>query len=162
MEKEINETLFGMKKDLLFMKQALAQAKRAYDHNEVPIGAVIVSKEGEIIARAYNKVEKECSQVAHAELIVLNKAGKKMGDWRLNGCFVYVTLEPCSMCLNALYLSRCAGIVFSASSPKFGYRLDNTQSNQIYKKASMIIVKGIAEAESSSLLRKFFNKKRSL
>jgi len=161
LQKELSETFFGHEKDLFYMEKALLQAKRAYKKNEVPIGAVIVSKEGQIIARAYNQVERKCSQVAHAELLALQKAGKKIGHWRLVECYIYVTLEPCSMCLNSIYLSRCAGVVFAASSPKFGYRLDNVESNQIYKKASLIVVKGIAEQKSAQLLKNFFDKKRS-
>jgi len=142
------------------MRQALAQAHRAFERDEVPIGAVVVNKDGAIIARGYNQVEVQDTQSAHAELLAINKAGKKRGDWRLNDCWLYVTLEPCSMCMNLIYLSRFAGVVFGAASPLFGYRLDNTQSDQVYKKVTICVVEGVGADESAQLLKNFFNKKR--
>jgi len=142
------------------MQQALVQANKALANNEVPIGALVVNKEGIVIARAYNQVEKKDTQSAHAEILAINKAGKKIGDWRLSDCWVYVTLEPCSMCMNLIYLSRMAGVIFGANSPLFGYRLDNRQSNQVYKKATVCVVEGVCADESARLLKRFFNKKR--
>ncbi len=151
---------FGPKKDIIFMRQALTQARKASAKNEVPIGAVIVSPDGRVIARAHNQVESKDTQSAHAELLVINRAGKKIGDWRLNNCWLYVTLEPCSMCMNLIYLSRLAGVVFGANSPLFGYRLDNKQSNQVYKKITVSVVEGVCADESAQLLKRFFNQKR--
>ena len=142
------------------MRQALTQACTAFEKDEVPIGAVIANKEGVVIARAYNQVEAKDTQSAHAELLAINKAGKKIGDWRLNECWLYVTLEPCSMCMNLIYLSRLAGVVFGANSPLFGYRLDNKQSDQVYKKAMVLVVEGVRVDESAQLLKRFFNQKR--
>lgn len=142
------------------MQQALAQARKAYVREEVPIGAVLVDGDGSIIARAYNQVEKQDTQAAHAELLAINKAGKAKSDWRLNDCWLYVTLEPCSMCMNLVYLSRIKGIVFAAASPLFGYRLDNNQSDQVYKKITIEVIEGICADESAYLLKCFFNKRR--
>ena len=88
------ETFFGKEKDAGFMDEALAEAGKAYAIDEVPIGAVVVNAEGEIVARAYNSVERDCTQRAHAESLAIERAGKNLGDWRLNGHWLYVTLEP--------------------------------------------------------------------
>jgi len=152
---------FGDEKDTLFMQAALVQARKAFSRDEVPIGAVIVSPEGNIVARAYNQVEAKKTQSAHAEVLVINKVGKKIQDWRLNGYWLYVTLEPCSLCMNLIYLSRLSGVVFGAPSPLFGYRLDNGQSNQVYKRATVMVIEGVCAQDSAKLLRRFFNQKRS-
>lgn len=152
---------FGHQKDVFFMQQALKQAHKAAAANEVPIGAVIVSPDGKVIARAYNQVEHNQTQSAHAEVLAINKAGKKLGDWRMSECWIYVTLEPCSMCMNLIYLSRFAGVVFGASSPLFGYRLDNTQPDQVYKRATVMVIEGVCAQESAQLLKRFFNQKRT-
>ncbi len=108
------------------MRQALKLAQKAAVIDEVPIGALVVNEQGVILGRGYNMVEKLCTQTAHAELRALTQAGKKVGDWRLNGCWLYVTLQPCAMCLNSIKLSRIQGVVYGAESPLFGYHLDNT------------------------------------
>ena len=103
------------------MNVAISEALKALAKEEVPIGAVIVNKEGVIIARAHNLTEHNHTQAAHAEVLAIQKAGKKLGDWRLEGCWLYVTLEPCAMCYNLAVLSRLDGIVYGAESPLFGY-----------------------------------------
>ncbi len=103
------------------MKAAISEAAKALAKDEVPIGAVIVNKDGDIIARAHNLTEHKHTQAAHAEVLAIEKAGKKIGDWRLEGCWLYVTLEPCAMCYNLAVLSRLDGIVYGADSPLFGY-----------------------------------------
>jgi tRNA(adenine34) deaminase len=143
-----------------YMGQALKQAQKAYDIDEVPIGAVIVSPEGKIIGRAYNLVEKCQQQTAHAEIRAIEKACKKMSNWRLEGCWLYVTLEPCSMCMNLILMSRMQGIVFGAKSPIFGYHLDNSGPLQVYRRDTLHIIGGIGEQEASALLKKFFKQKR--
>ena len=153
-------SIFGTKKDIYFMKQALQQAQKAMDLDEVPIGAVIVNKEGKIISRAYNQVEKKHSQTAHAEMLAIAKAGKKLKDWRLEDCWIYVTLEPCAMCMVLIRLSRMKGVVFGADSPLFGYRLDKMLQLPVYKKDTFIIVKGVLPNEAATLLKQFFKKKR--
>lgn len=135
-----------------FMRQALKLAKKAFDKEEVPVGCVIVHK-GKVIARAYNQVEHKDTQCAHAELLALQRAGKKIGDWRLLECELYVTLEPCSMCMHAIRLHRLAAVVYGAPSPVFGYRLDNA-------KDAVRIVSGVMHDESAQLLKKFFTDKR--
>jgi tRNA(adenine34) deaminase len=144
-----------------FMKKALAQAYCAFERDEVPVGAIIVDAHGRVIARASNNVEKGNSQTEHAELRALAKAGKKIGDWRLEGCWLYVTLEPCGMCMNALILARVAGIVFGASSPLFGYqKIDKGDASWVYKKDALVIIGGTYKEKSIELLQKFFKKKR--
>lgn len=102
-----------------FMKEALRQAKRAYDDGETPIGAVIVHK-GEIIARGRNKREKKKNSLCHAEIIAINKACRRLGGWRLPECELYVTLEPCPMCSGAIIQSRIDRVYFGAYDKKSG------------------------------------------
>lgn len=146
-----------------FMKKALSQAQKAFTRDEVPVGAVVVDAEGKILARAFNQVETKKTQAAHAEFHALIKAGKKQGDWRLNGCWLYVTLEPCAMCMNFVILSRLAGVVYGASSPIFGYHIvDNQIGSWLYKKDAPVIIGGIKSEESIILLKQFFKNKRKL
>lgn len=143
-----------------YMKQALTQARKAYESDEVPIGAVVVRGDGTVIARAYNQVEKKNTQTAHAEMIALVKATKSIGDWRLDGVWVYVTLEPCGMCMAFMQLSRVAGVVYAAGSPLFGYRLDNAKVLPLYKRRALQIIDAVGARESQDLLRRFFKEKR--
>lgn len=157
---EEKATLFGREKDLFFMRKALWQAQRAYKIDEVPIGAVVVDESGLVIGRGYNLVEKRNTQAAHAEVIAISHAGKRKRDWRLNGCWLYVTLEPCAMCMSLAILSRLNGVVFGASSPLFGYQLDKIQTFQLYKIDALSIVSGVCADEAAELLKKFFRHKR--
>ncbi|OGP07827.1 MAG: hypothetical protein A2048_04435 [Deltaproteobacteria bacterium GWA2_45_12] len=100
-----------------FMQQALKEAQKAFDAGEIPIGAVLV-EDGKIIARAYNTRQKTRNPLHHAEMIVLTKAGKKKKDWRLTNTTLYVTLEPCPMCLGALLQARVGTLVFGCADPK--------------------------------------------
>ncbi len=113
-----NQTL-----DQKYMKMALAQAKKAFAADEVPIGAIVVDSEGQVMGRGYNQVEKKHLQTAHAEVIAISRACKKVGDWRLNDCTLYVTLEPCTICMGLVGLSRVKRVVFGAQSTLFGYQL---------------------------------------
>ncbi|CAN5210135.1 tRNA adenosine(34) deaminase TadA [soil metagenome] len=143
------------------MKLALAQAQCAFDADEVPVGAIIINKEGAIIAQAYNSVEQTHSQTAHAEMLAIAQAGSALGDWRLEECWLYVTLEPCAMCMNAIIISRLAGVVYGASSPLFGYlKVDKEGSSWLYKRDALTILSGIGEQESRQLLQQFFKQKR--
>ncbi len=153
-------SIFGKKKDIYFMQEALKQAQKAAEKDEVPIGAVIVNKNGQIIARGYNQVEKKHTQTAHAEMTAITKAGKKMDDWRLENCWIYITLEPCAMCMVLIRLSRMKGVVFGADSPLFGYRLDKMLQLPVYKKDTFIVITGVLSNEAAILLKKFFKKKR--
>lgn len=152
---------FGADKDLLFMQEALKEARTAFEHEEVPIGAVVVNGNGTIIGRGANAVERLHTQSAHAELLAINQAGAQLHNWRLNDCWIYVTLEPCSLCMNLIYLSRLTGVIFGAASPLFGYRLDNLQTDQVYKKAMVLVKEGVCADESAQLLKQFFSQRRN-
>ena len=154
------ETKFGKEKDNVYMEQALNQAQRAYEMDEVPIGAVVVNAEGVIVGYGYNSVEKDCTQRAHAEIWAIECAGKHLGDWRLNGHWLYVTLEPCAMCMGLIKLSRLAGVAYGASSPLFGFRLDKQDDLWVYKRDAISVVEGVRHDESAALLKKFFHNKR--
>ena len=145
--------------DDFFMSKALMQANIALRHNEVPIGAVIVNKQGDIIARAFNKIEEVGSQHAHAEVLAIQRASKKIGGWRLNGCFIYVTLEPCLMCTGLITLSRLDGVVFGASSELFGAGLSNIDTLPSYAK-KLQIKGGVKKQECIALLQAFFKMAR--
>lgn len=145
-----------MTNDEKYMKQALLQAKKAADQGDVPIGCVIV-KDDKIIARAYNKRNKQNLALAHAEIAAIKKASKVVGDWRLEDCVLYVTLEPCQMCAGAIVQARIPRVVIGAMNPKAGCAgsiinlLDMPQFNH-----QVEITKGVLEDEASKLLKNFF------
>ncbi len=143
-----------------YMSEAIKLAKKSFLINEVPIGAIVVDKSGKIIGRGYNKMEKTKCQTGHAEVIAIQKACKKIGDWRLNNCWIYVTLEPCPMCFGLIRLSRIDGIVFGAKSPLFGFGYENNKSLPRLKK-DLVIHDGIKKDESLDLIKKFFKKLRN-
>ena len=103
---------FGLEHDTIFMQQSpCMQAHKAFAQAmRCPVGALVVNRKGTIVARAYNQVETRMTQMAHAELVALLKAGKKLGDWRLDGCWLYVTLEPCGMCMALIFLESLGGL----------------------------------------------------
>lgn len=146
--------------DIFFMSYALQLARRAASRNEVPIGAVIVSPTGKIIAGGYNLVEKYHCQSHHAEVRAIERATKKMNTWRLEGCTLYVTLEPCMMCISLAALSRIERIVYGAQSPLFGYHLDKEGVLTLYTKQIKNITEGVLAEEARGLLKNFFVKKR--
>jgi tRNA(adenine34) deaminase len=142
------------------MKEALRQAKMAFVRDEVPVGAVIVHK-NKIIARAYNQVEMLKDPTAHAEMLVLTEACNFLGNKWLLDCFIYVTIEPCSMCAGALVLSRVKKIIYGACDPKTGACGSVTDIANNRKLNHRIDVKsGVLEKECSLLLKEFFAKKR--
>jgi tRNA(adenine34) deaminase len=102
-----------------FMRLALREAERALAHEDVPIGAVVVHG-GEVLAAAHNERELRAEPTAHAEILALREASRALGSWRLDGCTIYVTLEPCAMCAGALVLARVPRVVFGATDPKAG------------------------------------------
>lgn len=146
--------------DELFMLEAIKEAKKAEELDEVPIGAVIV-KDGEIIARAHNLRETEQMSTAHAELLAIEQACKATGFWRLENTTLYVTLEPCPMCAGAIMLSRVERIVYGASDPKGGCAgtLMNLLQDSRFNHQSEV-VKGVLEEECGKLLSDFFRKIR--
>jgi len=142
------------------MQKALQLAKEAALRGEIPIGAVVVNPEGLIIGDGYNQVEKLGFQGEHAEIRALRSAAQKIENWRLAGCALYVTLEPCTMCMGLAGLSRIERVIYGADSPLFGYRLDNQQGVALYTSHIKGITSGILADESAELLRDFFTKKR--
>lgn len=143
-----------------WMKEAIKQAKKATQKDEVPIGCVIV-KDDQIIARAYNKREmKQCS-TAHAEILAIEKACKKLGSWRLEDCDLYVTLEPCPMCSGAIIQSRIRNVIFGAYDPKGGCMGSNMNINDVRGFNHYPDIEGgILQDECSRLLKEFFKAKR--
>lgn len=143
-----------------WMKEAIKQAKKAAQKDEVPIGCVIV-KDDQIIARAYNKREmKQCS-TAHAEILAIEKACKKLGNWRLEDCDLYVTLEPCPMCSGAIIQSRIRNVIFGAYDPKGGCMGSNMNINDVRGFNHYPDIEGgILQDECSRLLKDFFKAKR--
>lgn len=139
---------------------ALKQAKIAAKQNEIPVGALVVTPYGDIIGKGYNRVEKQGCQVAHAELRAISQATKKIKDWRLTDCTLYVTLEPCMMCISAIALSRISRVVYGASSPLFGYHLDKEGVLALYTRQIKNITSGVEAEASAQLLKDFFKKKR--
>lgn len=144
----------------LMMQKALALAQKALQCDEVPVGALIVDAQGAIIGRGYNQVERRQCQVAHAEVIAIQKAAKHTNDWRLDNCWLFVTLQPCQMCIGLIRLSRLAGIVYGAASPLFGCDLDNEVHSPVYRRDVLKIVPGVCAEQSGQLLKDFFRKKR--
>lgn len=142
------------------MQQALEQARHAFEDDEVPIGAVVVDAQGTIIGVGSNTAEHDCTQTSHAELKALRQAGERTKDWRLEGATLFVTLEPCVMCVGAARLSRIGRIVFGADSPLFGFRLDNDLGLWLYNKDSMVIQGGVEHEACSLILKEFFQQKR--
>lgn len=142
-----------------FMGKALAQAKKALLCGEVPVGAIIVGPDNTIIARGYNCIEKKGCQTGHAEIQAIKKACKKLSTWRLNGCWIYVTLEPCLMCLGLISLSRVEGVVFGASAKLFGSGLSDSKNLPQYA-SDLFIEGGIKAEESIDLLQMFFKNVR--
>lgn len=143
-----------------FMKEAIRQAKKAEALEEVPIGCVIVN-EGKIIARGYNRRNTDKNTLSHAELNAIRKASKKLGDWRLEGCTMYVTLEPCQMCAGALVQSRIDEVVIGSMNPKAGCAGSIMNLLQVDKFNHQVeMEKGILEEECSNLLKDFFRNLR--
>ena len=144
------------------MEEALNMAKRAYKKNEVPIGAVIV-KDGKIISKAYNQREKKQNAIKHAEIIAIDKACKKLKSWRLDGCTLFVTLEPCPMCSGAICNARIDKVVYASSEKTSQDNLCEMilQSNRLNHKVLLEQDKNF-EREASNLLTSFFKEKRQL
>ncbi len=147
-------------RDLAMMRRALEEARKAYARGEVPVGAV-VARGAEILAAAHNERETTKDPSAHAELLALRRAAGKLGSWRLTGCTLYATLEPCPMCAGALHAARISRLVYAAPDPKAGaagtlYNLPaDPRLNHTYPCTA-----GILQAEAAALLHTFFNERR--
>ena len=143
------------------MRAALEQARLALGRGEVPIGAVVLDPDGEMIAAAHNERETGTDPTAHAEVIVLRRAGAALGSWRLDRCTLAVTLEPCTMCAGAVVLARVERLVFGAWDPKagaVGSLWDVVRDRRLNHRPE--VAAGVAEAECSALLAGFFAGKR--
>ena len=139
-----------------YMKEALKEAKKAYDKLEVPVGAIIV-KDGQIIAKAHNVKEEKKDTTKHAEIIAIQKASKKLGNWRLNDCEMYVTLEPCSMCAGALIQARIKKVYIGAMDEKTGACGSVFNLLKDYKfNHNVEIETNILEEDCKRLLQNFF------
>jgi tRNA(adenine34) deaminase len=145
-----------------FMNAAYQEALKAFDEGDVPVGAV-VEKEGRIIGRGYNRIEKCVDATAHAEVLAIGAAATVNGSWRLAGCTLYVTLEPCLMCLGAILQSRIDAICFAARDPRFGavesffYRQEIERAYHFYPRISS----GLMHEQCSALLKSFFDNVRT-
>lgn len=149
-----------MTKQEKFMKEAIRQAKKAYLLEEVPIGCVIVH-EGKIIARGYNRRNTDRNTLSHAELIAIRKAAKKLGDWRLEECTMYVTLEPCQMCAGAMMQARLTEAVIGCMNPKAGCAgsvLNILEMDGFNHKVQ--VTRGVLEEECSQMMSQFFRELR--
>jgi len=145
-----------MTQDEKYMKAALREAKKAYKLDEVPIGCVIVQND-KIIARGYNRRNTDKNTLAHAEMSAIKKASKKTGDWRLEDCTMYVTLEPCQMCAGAIVQSRLGKVVIGSMNPKAGCAgsvINLLQMKQFNHQVEMVT--GVLEEECSTMLSGFF------
>ena len=143
-----------------FMKLALKEAKKAYVIGETPIGCVIV-KDDKVIARGYNRREKDKLSLAHAEVIAIKKASMVIGDWRLEGCKLYVTLEPCIMCAGAIIQSRIEEVYYGAKDYRFGADVSYAHIFDLNFNHKVQIEGGILESECSELISSFFKELRS-
>jgi tRNA(adenine34) deaminase len=145
-----------------FIQAALAEARSAAQAGEVPIGAVLVH-DGEIVARGQNRVLRDNDPTAHAEIVSIREAARVLGNYRLNGCSLFVTLEPCAMCAGAMIHARLDRMVFAAADPKAGACgsvlsvLNHPQLNH-----QMLVEQGIMADEAAELLRSFFRERRSV
>ena len=149
-----------MNQEEKFMKAAIREARKAEKLEEVPIGCVIVY-EGKIIARGYNRRNTDKNTLAHAELVAIKKASKKLGDWRLEGCTLYVTLEPCQMCAGAIVQARMDKVVIGSMNPKAGCAGSVLNLLQISAFNHQVeLEKGVLEEECSTMLSSFFKNLR--
>ena len=145
----------------LWMARALEHAKQATSHNDVPVGAVVV-RDGEVLAAAHNRREVDQDPTAHAEILALQAAARELGSWRLENCWLYVTLEPCTMCAGAIVLGRLPQLVYGASDPKAGAAgslYDLVREPRLNHRVDVIA--GVMEQECGDVLRAFFRAARA-
>ncbi|MCR5113008.1 MAG: tRNA adenosine(34) deaminase TadA [Acholeplasmatales bacterium] len=149
-----------MNKDIKYMKAALKEAQKAYDKGEVPIGCVIVYND-KIIARGHNQRETLESPLAHAEVIAIKKASKKLNSWRLEDCTMYITLEPCVMCSGAIIQSRIPKVIYGALDYRFGTHKSIANIFDIKFNHTVDISGGLMEEECSNIITQFFKELRA-
>jgi tRNA(adenine34) deaminase len=145
----------------VWMDRALQQARLAVDHDDVPVGAVVV-RQGEVLAEAHNRREVDADPTAHAEILVLRAAAAALGSWRLEGCTLYVTLEPCAMCAGALVLARLPALVYAATDPKagaVGSLYDIAREPRLNHQVE--VESGVLADECGDLLQRFFRSRRA-
>ena len=148
--------------DEKFMREALRQARKAYALKEVPIGCVIVY-DGAIIARGYNRRNTDRNTTAHAEITAIRRASKKLGDWRLEGCTIYITLEPCQMCAGAIVQSRISRAVIGSMNPKAGCAGSVLNLLQMEKfNHQVLITRDVLQEACSTMLSGFFRELREI
>lgn len=146
-------------KDFFYMNIAFENAKKAYELEEVPVGAVIVYKD-EIIASEYNKKETENLVTSHAEILAINNASKYLSNWRLNECTMYVTLEPCPMCAGAIIQSRIPKIIYGAKNFNYGSFESVLKLHEFYPDSKNIEIRGgVMEQETTEIMKNFFRRK---
>ena len=148
------------KKHDFFMSFALKEAKKAFQLKEVPVGAIVV-KEEKILSKAFNLRESKQNPLGHAELLAINKASIKLDSWRLEDCKLYVSLEPCLMCIGAILQARLSHLIYACPDPKGGFSSFYHLDKNYQWKHKMKITSGVLAQESSFLLKDFFKKLRS-
>ncbi len=148
-----------IKNNEYFMREALKEAKKAYLIDEVPVGCVIVY-DNKIIARGHNKREKLQQSLAHAEIVAINKACKKIGSWRLEDCTMYITLEPCAMCSGAIIQSRIKEVIYGAYDYRFGMHKSIMNLFDVKFNHMVRITGGLLEDECSNIIKEFFKELR--
>ena len=147
--------------DIVFMQEAISLAREAYRAGEVPVGALVVDNAtGEVLARAYNLREQNKMATAHAEILAIEQACQKRGSWRLSGCTLYVTLEPCPMCAGALINSRIDRVVYGTSDALAGCCGSLINFNFYPFNHSFDIISGVCEEECRKMMRDFFEERR--
>jgi len=143
------------------MELALNQARLGEKKGEVPIGAIVLDKDGEILAKAYNAPISQNDPTAHAEILALRKAGKKTGNYRLTDCVLAVTCEPCLMCLGALVHARVGGLVFGVKDPKAGAVVSRMQGTKLeFLNHRFPVLEGVLAEQCGDLLSRFFQARR--
>jgi tRNA(adenine34) deaminase len=145
-----------------YMRQAVQEALKAFDEGEVPIGAIIAGPTGSIIGRGANAVERLSDATAHAEVLAIGAAAQHQKSWRLNGCTLYVTIEPCMMCLGAILASRLDKVVYGAADPRLGAVDSHSCKAQAVESYRVfpVIERGVLAEECGELLKQFFKKLR--
>lgn len=147
--------------DEAYMRQALAQAEEAFARGEVPIGAVVVDSQGAVVGAGYNLRETHQDPTAHAEVVAIRQAASKLGSWRLTGCTLYVTIEPCPMCAGAILLARIDRVVYGAPDPKAGAvdtLYDLLRDQRLNHRAE--VTAGVLQDQCAALMQAFFRRLR--